>query len=425
MLGELMSRVGRLAAASGLLVALTGCWPSTGADPDRRAFNGVETSVTTETVGGFVEAWTATTDGGSRGVSSAVVSAAGLVHVTTATSIYGFNSATGEQRWANTPYTGGGAHVDTEMTAVSDDGDDLSLYVSYGRSAMSWENGMFDPRTGFVISELFGRQESIRYGTEPVAAFTRFGARGDGVRQEVLTFPFRVGALTDHPGESRLTLGTSQIFHAGSGLMTSVPGDGTEGNGLRAFALEPWSNTCGAPGDQVFACPRWVLPLDGSSGTTPVLSADGATVYVGTDAGTFSAVDMATGAVRWSADLGSAVVAPPAVAPGTALVPTASGSLVALATDGCGASTCAPLWSSPTGSPLTVQPGAAGDVVFVGAADGSVDAFATAGCGAAVCAPVWSADTGSSITGAPAISNGRVFVGTLDGRLIAYGPPAV
>ncbi len=418
-----MVRVSRCIGAAGLVLALTGCWPSTGAGPDRRAYNSVETGVTTATVGGFVHAWTATTDGGARGVSSAVVSAAGLVHVTTERSIYGFSLVTGEQRWVETPYTGGGARVDTELTALGDDGDDLSLYVSVASGPLSWENGMFDPRTGFWISELFGRQESIRPGGDPVAAMTRFSARGAGVRQEILMFPFNVGALTDHPGESRLTLGTTQVFYAGSGLMVTVPGDGTEGHGLRAFAVTPWTNTCGAPGDQVFACPQWVLPLDGSSSTTPVLSADGATVYVGTDAGSFSAVDAATGAVRWSAAVGSAVVAPPAVARGTVFVPTAAGSLVALPADGCGAATCAPLWASPTGSALTVQPGAAGDVVFVGAADGSVDAFAAAGCGAAMCPPVWSADTGSSITGAPAISGGKVLVGTLDGRLIAYGPP--
>ena len=255
-----------------------------GAGPDRRARNSVETGVTTATFGEFVEVWSATTDGGERGVSSAVVSAAGLVHVTTQRSLYAFSPATGAQRWVETPYTGRGARVDTEMTALGDDGDDLSLYVSVASGPLSWENG------------------------------------------------------------------TTQVFYAGSGLMVPVPGDGTEGHGLRAFAVTPWANTCGAPGDQVFACPRWVLPLDGSSSTTPVLSADGATVYVGTDAGSFSAVDAATGAARWSAAVGSAVVAPPAVALATVFVPTAAGSLVALPADGCGAATCAPLWASPTGS---------------------------------------------------------------------------
>lgn len=76
--------------------------------------------------------------------------------------------------------------------------------------------------------------------------------------------------------------------------------------------------------------------LDGAIATSPVLSSDGATAYVGT----LYAVDTAGGAVLWTAAVGAAVTQPPALAGDTLLVPTASGSLVALAAGGCGAATC-------------------------------------------------------------------------------------
>jgi outer membrane protein assembly factor BamB len=413
-----------LAAAA---LAGAGCWPATGAGPDRAAYNVFETALTAASAPSLVEAWTAATDAGPRGVSSPVVSPDGLVHVTTESSVYGIEVQTGAVRWVESPHAGTtGVAMDTELSLGPPTGDG-TLYISIGHGATGWENAVFDTRDGSWISEFFGRQEGIRGdGIGTLGAFSTFENRGSGVRQGLSTIAGVVDVeVTDHPGDSRLTVGHDLVFHAGSGLMTTERGDGTEGNGLRAFPYSGLSDECGAPGDAVFACPAWVTPLDGTSATTPVLSPDGSTVYVGTDAGTFSAVDAATGAVRWAAQVGSAVVAPPAVAPDAVLVPTVAGSLVALAPDGCGAETCGPVWSSAGGSPLRVQPGAATDVVVGGAEDGTVSAFATAGCGASTCAALWSDRTGSAITGAPAISLGRVLVGTADGRLIAYGLPPV
>ena len=104
---------------------------------------------------------------------------------------------------------------------------------------MGWENAVFDTRDGSWISEPFGRQEGIRGGgggLAPLAAFSTYEPRGGGLRQGLSTFGGDVDVeVTDHPGQARMTVGYDLVFQAGSGLMTTEPGDGTEGNGLRAF----------------------------------------------------------------------------------------------------------------------------------------------------------------------------------------------
>jgi outer membrane protein assembly factor BamB len=160
-------------------------------------------------------------------------------------------------------------------------------------------------------------------------------------------------------------------------------------------------------------CPLWATPIDGIA--QPVVIALGQrTVYTGTGAGTIYALDATTGTVQWSASVGAAVSASPALADGILYVPTADGRLVALDTAGTR------LWEASTGARIGVQPAVAGGVVYTGSDDGSVDAFDAAGCGAPTCAALWSAETGNRITGAPAVSGGQLYVGTADGRLVAY-----
>ena len=143
-------------------VTLAACWPATGGGPDRRAYNGLETAVTAAAAPTLVEVWTATTDAGQRGVSSAVVSTDGLVHVTTESSVYGIDLRTGAVRWVESPYAGtGGVAMDTEL-AIGPPTGDLTLYVSIARGPVGWENAVFDTRDGSWISEPFGRQRHPR-----------------------------------------------------------------------------------------------------------------------------------------------------------------------------------------------------------------------------------------------------------------------
>jgi len=324
---------------------------------------------------------------------------------------------------------------DREPSTLGNDPDavaagDLVAYT-HGNDRYGWTTSWDSAATGDGVPGpgFLGRGLSVR-GDRAAGVNVFFGL--------VLTGEVRVANLTSGaadwsgtlwqltvgqaPQPNGITLGTTQLFYAGSGLLSNAPGAGTLGNGLRAFRATGATSTCGPAGEPYYACPLWVPLLDGTGATPPVLSSDEATAYTVSDVGTVYAIDTATGAVRWSGSTGSAVAEPPALAQGSLFVPTASGALVVFDADGCGAATCAARWSTPTGSALTVQPAVAGGVVFTGADDGTLQAFAADGCGAATCSASWSEALGSSITGAPAISLGKLFVGTEDGRLIAYAP---
>jgi outer membrane protein assembly factor BamB len=233
--------------------------------------------------------------------------------------------------------------------------------------------------------------------------------------------PVSVGAVA-----APRTLGGSALYDAGLGVLVTVPGDATRGNGLRAFALSGAPTGCG-PATATHDCPLWATPLDGTTVSQPVIGDDGATLYVGTDVGTVYAVDATTGAVRWQAPVGSAVTGAVALADGTVFVPTASGDLVALAAGGCGDATCSPVWSGATGSSVSQQPAVAGEVVYTASADGSLHAFAAEGCGDdTTCPALWSESTGRQLSDGPIVSGGWLYVsfdsgsGTQGGGVVAY-----
>jgi hypothetical protein len=127
-----------------------------------------------------------------------------------------------------------------------------------------------------------------------------------------------------------------------------------------------------------------------------------------------------TGAFKWSAQLDTTLVQPPAASQTTIFVATPSGALDALPVGGCNATTCSPVWHATLASPASVRPSIGGNVVYVGSNDGTVTAFAAGGCNASTCSSLWSGSTGSKITGAPAIGQGAVVVGSDDGTVTAF-----
>jgi outer membrane protein assembly factor BamB len=404
-----MRRTVGLVALAGALV-MGGCWPSPGQDLSRHAHNPFENGFDVDSVAGFVEKWSVHTDeigGLGRGVGPPVV-ADGKVLVTSTRSVYAFDAATGAQRWAQSPLLG------SQFTSIDTDGFvyNGSYYVGlFQRAAPSsstgiWVPGLFDLDDGSLFaSQIGGRPEAIRDDGGPVALLSRFSGpfpNQPGTQTAVVVPNLNV-EVTQQPGKARLTLGTTRLFHAGVGTGTAPA------NGVRSYPLN------GAPG--------WTTSIDGTVATSPVLSANEATVYVGTDAGTLYALATADGTIQWSAPLGTAITAAPALANGTLYVPTASGSLFALADNGCSAATCEPLWSTPDGAPLGVQPAVAAGVVFTGADDGTLQAFDAHECEAPTCQALWSVTTDNRITGAPAVSLGTLYITTADGRVVAYGLP--
>jgi PQQ-like domain len=320
-----------------------------------------------------------------------------------------FSSTTGALRWVKTPDPAVYDRVDTELFFYNGD-----VYVSLQRSEHNWEPGQFDAATGFWFTgEFNGRMEAMRSDGSglPIALLSEFSATpAGGTAQGGFLFS-RSGPtlLTESPNDARLTLGTDRYFHVGVGVGTAPA------NGVRAVA------TTGNP-----TGPLWTRRIDAPTLTTPVLSGDGRTLFVGIDGPpgvappNVVALDTATGEARWSAGVELGVTAPPALAGDILYVPTHGGLVALSATDGSW------LWNLSGTGGIAAQPAVAGGVVFVGTADGTVWGYPADGCGSPACSVLdapWSASTGSRITGAPAVSLGKLFVGTQDGRLIAYGLP--
>jgi len=416
-----MRLLGRAGLVAVVALVLAGCWPAPGAGPDRQGFNPFETAISPANVAQLEPAWTAPTDVGE--VEDPVV-AGGTVHVTSGVSLYGFDVGTGNRRWKK----------DLDMPSIVEfmgqpfvDGRELLAGEGHGNLGGNYHTNRIDPATGAVLGTLpapGGMVEGVRGSTYLLA---RLGFGSGGPFATSVTIVDRAdpnrgwSGLIDITGLSGpapgrpLTLGDERAYQAGVGTLLSGSTT-TRGNGLRAFPVVSPPTCTGPIAGAV--CPSWSTPLDGATSVPPVLDDAEATVFSGTDAGTVYALDAATGAVRWSTPVGSAVTASPALAGGRLYVPTAGGSLVVL-----DASNGGQLWSASTGGRMGVQPAVGGGVVFTGSNDGSVHAYDAAGCGSSTCPALWSDNVGSGISGAPAVSAGQLYVGTADSRLLAYRLP--
>ncbi|HKY68310.1 MAG TPA: PQQ-binding-like beta-propeller repeat protein, partial [Acidimicrobiales bacterium] len=152
-----------------------------------------------------------------------------------------------------------------------------------------------------------------------IVSDTVVGSISDPTARRTLQVPGAVGA----------TLGPDTFYASGNGTLATTPGDTATGQAVRAYSVTESRPGCGATANQ--ECPLWATAVDGTA-TRAVIGADleGSTVFVGTSAGTVYALDAVTGAVRWTATVGAAVSASPALADGVLYVPTADGRLVAL-----------------------------------------------------------------------------------------------
>ena len=409
-----MRRIIRYVGCGVTVLSLGGCWwPMPGAGPNRQANNAAEDQITVATVAGLEEVWTAAADSGA--VGDPVTSVRG-VHVNDATSVYGFATGSGDRLWAYQP----SGIVSMEQPYVS--GEEVWASALGGGQDGVGPAVVLDAATGAPLDTVVGDQALAALSADYAVFWGRsITSTIDVLDRETSTWvccgELLFGAAGTRP-RWPVTLGSDMFFDAGFGL-THTQIDNI-GNGVRRYRIDPplpcsWIT--------IGMCPLWVTPLDGTDSVLPVLSDDQATVYVGTNAGTVYAVDTTTGAILWSAAVGSRVTDSPALANGSLYVPTEANGVVALAAGGCGTPSCSPLWTAPTASAVTQQPAAAGGLVFAGTADGMVVAFDADGCPTAICDPSWSASTGSEITGAPTVSNGQLYIGTADGRLIAYGQP--
>jgi outer membrane protein assembly factor BamB len=384
------------------VVALGGCWFQPGFGPERTASNPYENTVGVGNVTTLHQTWSASLDA-TPGHDPVI--APDRVVVTDSGNVYALDAATGVRDW----------HVALDPGGIQQAGDATiaggSVFVpDYGHLSTR----RFDLRSG---QELDPAARGT-YGAAIVRG-VRIVSEGQGIGSLHGVF-IGVDDLTD-PSQSWAS--TEAIVGAGIGNFPTGAAVADDrfffgrGGSVVAFPLTP--PPCPQPPPPAFPVPctaLWSTAVDFTA-AFPVL--DGDTVIAGTTTGV-TALDAATGAVRWSANLGASVTQAPAVANGTVYAATSAGRLVALAAGGCGNPTCAPVWSATVPSPLSAQLAVANGVVYTGSADGSVRAFAASGCGSGSCSSLWSAQTGSRINGAPAVASGRLVVATDDGRVVAY-----
>lgn len=430
-------RRARVAALAALLAtSAAGCWSMPGQGPRRQGHNPFETAITVGNVDTLAPVWSTTLhrDGHPLDPNQTplpeiaydpVVSSAGLLNVSGGSSVHGLNPTTGELVW-QWSYVFNTTSNDDEVFATADGrlaGASRTTGLPNPPFTSTWYRA--DGEGPFTSGPDVGTIQSLR---EPWVVGSTSQSDFAPVPGPGSTGVLRVANLDDPSqdwtgrlgriGWHGLALTDDAIILVGWGVAGA---DGTTlQNGIRSFALDGPGPGC-APD---LACPEWSSPIDDGVAASPIaLSDDDATAYFSTDAGTVYAASTEDGTIHWSASVGAGYTLAPALADGVLLVPTASGSLVALDADGCGTPTCSPLWTTAaTGGELTQQPSVAGGVVFTGDADGTLAAFELAGCGAATCGPLWTDELGSRITGAPAITLGKVFVGLQDGRVIAYAP---
>ena len=167
-----------------------------------------------------------------------------------------------------------------------------------------------------------------------------------------------------------------------------------------------------AAGMLLSACTRIGIPEG-----WPEAVVDGDTIYVGTMAGDFRAIDLDSGLTVWKFDRFQgeedrhAVYGPPALYDGNVYFAGYDGMLYALTQGGV------ELWNNKEVgdvSPLVGGPAAADGLVFVGSSDGNLYAF-----DAEDGSQEWAFPTGNRVWSTPVAQDGVVYFGSLDHNVYA------
>jgi outer membrane protein assembly factor BamB len=147
--------------------------------------------------------------------------------------------------------------------------------------------------------------------------------------------------------------------------------------------------------------------------SSPAVSADGSTIYVGTANGTLYALRATNGSTLWELSLGTFITSSPAIGTdGTIYVGTGDGRVRAVTPQG------APLWVFPTGSFIFSSPAIGSDgTIYIGSYDRHLYALTPGG------EEKWRFLTGGAIFSSPAIGvDGTIYIGSGDQRMYAIAP---
>ena len=154
----------------------------------------------------------------------------------------------------------------------------------------------FAPRAqsprALLLPAVVGHHDELAHGGETAPRFPAAAAQED--KQKRVVIPSDGGARGSGQRQQR------QRAHGGSGAARA---------GGRADAA-PATRSASAPESQ-----RWVFGTGGYVSSSPAVSPDGATIFVGSDDYKVYALNAATGAQRWVFVTGNSVESSPAVSP--------------------------------------------------------------------------------------------------------------
>lgn len=418
-------RIRRSVVALVAVIGLAGCWLQPGFDSERGAFNPSDGAITPGNVSGLHQHWVVPIGGSvydpAVSTDGVYVAAGGALGGGAPSTVRLLDASDGATRWSSVLANGSGSPLTPGSPTLL--GDALYVPLSSYTPLVSDSIRVFDAANGAARSPIARRTAVVTahdtrlVGTQGECTDTGQCAASLWVYDTVGTGSwqaFNASGTVSFSGPTSAAVGSNRI-------VIGRERSGAGGTNLQSWSLDKPAN-CTNPPNGPDCPPQWSVAVPDLVAGHPVLSADNRTVYAAS-ATTLLALDAATGTPRWTATLGAAASAAPALADGSLYVPTGNGDLAVFAANGCGHATCRTVWTAHTTSSIGQQPAVtSGGIVYVASADGVLRAYPAAGCGHPTCASLWSAPTGSMITGGPVAALGNVYVGTSDGRLIAYGP---
>ncbi|UYP17655.1 PQQ-binding-like beta-propeller repeat protein [Rhodococcus sp. Z13] len=358
-------------------VLSAGGWP--GRHSDARNSN----TATAAGLEDLAAAWTRPL-GGTAG-SPAGIAANGQVSVSAATEIgcnlFSFQMDTGRKRWCTRL-----APAVATVTPVSDAmaniyvGEDGGLLSFNEHGQRRWRipvsgtprSAQFTSDGHLLVVTHFGQVNVVDPQTGQLGAplFDLVPIPGVDAGQNVPRLPSDHGVPACFGGSEDCPVATTPaVDTATDRILVTVWRPGADRSALVALRY--------TGGDDAVVREEWAVDdLPGGAVTSPVLSADGSTVYVFDGEGTLWALDTTTGEARWSRGFGTASVAPPAVtADGLLLVAAGDGSkpLVALRDSGDETES---VWERTDLAPFGTPAVSADGLAYV-IADGGSDLVAT------------------------------------------------
>ncbi len=402
---ELATQVAFDVCAAPASPTLAAAWPQVGGGPTHTGAS--PTPIATP----LQVAWT-TAVGGSLALGTPIVVGTTVVVAQVdrgagnAGGLVALDLATGAIRWRATT-----AFPITAAPAI--DGDTVVATLGNGEiRAFALADGA--PRWSFDLAAGLSSHETAQWAPPTIAA----GHVYAGVQARFAALDVATGAA--------LWIADRQTKNPWLGSLGApgIDGDTVVASFSRADGTSAWHADTGATSWQVIASSTSAV------NAAPVIA--NGIAYIASASGDVSALDLATGAARWTRrittdgfDWGYSITAAPALAGGTLFVPTQWGALVAL-----DAATGTERWRVTTpGGPLetahyrSAQPGfaaspiVAGDLVWIGRPDGRLVALATADGH-----EVWSTSLGAPILSAPAPAGDWLIVSTYDGTVHALAP---